>query len=176
MVPWALLGSTPAAGERIGIDVQVNDDDDGAGRDRKLATFAESDDAWSAPRHLGTLALGPAHDMVGRYRAVVTVLDRLTGQPIPNAEAGVAPSHEYSYLSRQADGAGVAHVGDCGDQSLWIGYPFYSFKVKVTAPGYRDYRSDPITVSTLNAYCGVVEFVADLEPLPAAATTPSPAP
>jgi hypothetical protein len=57
-IPWTTLGTAPAAGSQIGMDVHLNDDDDGGARDGKLATFAVSDDSWTRPSAFGSLRLG----------------------------------------------------------------------------------------------------------------------
>jgi fibronectin type 3 domain-containing protein len=54
LVPWATLGVTPAAGEFIGTDVHVNDDDDGGARDAKIAWYATADNSWTDPSTFGT--------------------------------------------------------------------------------------------------------------------------
>ncbi|MHC4517819.1 MAG: sugar-binding protein, partial [Planctomycetota bacterium] len=45
--PWATLNTRPVPGTPIGLDVQVNDDDDGGERDSKIAWHAPQDDAWN---------------------------------------------------------------------------------------------------------------------------------
>jgi len=55
--PWSTLGAKPSAGARIGLDVHVNDDDDGGDRDTKLTWRGKEDDAWENPRALGTAEL-----------------------------------------------------------------------------------------------------------------------
>lgn len=45
-IPWTTLQVTPATSKVIGIDFMINDDDDGSGRDAKLAWNAATDDAW----------------------------------------------------------------------------------------------------------------------------------
>ncbi|MEE9302493.1 MAG: sugar-binding protein [Thiotrichaceae bacterium] len=56
-IPWKLLGIHPSSGHRIGIDVQINDDDDGSSRDGKLAWNAQDDSAWKNPQSFGQLVL-----------------------------------------------------------------------------------------------------------------------
>ncbi len=57
--PWATLGAQPSPEDAIGLDVQVNDDDDGGERDSKIAWNARQDDAWTNPSAFGTgLLLG----------------------------------------------------------------------------------------------------------------------
>ncbi len=57
-IPWRTLGVKPVAGNSIGIDVQVNDDDTGNGRDGKLSWHAKNNNSWSNPRNFGQLVLG----------------------------------------------------------------------------------------------------------------------
>ena len=57
-IPWRALGVYPVEGQQIGIDIQVNDDDNGNERDSKLAWHAKSDDAWKNPQRFGRLVLG----------------------------------------------------------------------------------------------------------------------
>jgi len=56
-IPWATLGVTPQAGDEIGIEVMLNDDDDGDGRDGKV-TWNDPDDAsFYSPAAFGTATL-----------------------------------------------------------------------------------------------------------------------
>jgi len=57
-IPWRSLGVQPREGNAIGIDIQINDDDNGRDRDTKLAWHATSDDAWKNPQTFGRLVLG----------------------------------------------------------------------------------------------------------------------
>jgi hypothetical protein len=57
-IPWTTLGVQPKAGKAIGIDIQINDDDSGKGRDGKLAWHAKNDLSWKNPRNFGRLVLG----------------------------------------------------------------------------------------------------------------------
>ena len=56
-IPWKVLGVQPRIGKNIGIDVHINDDDDGGQRDGKLAWNATKDSAWSSPQQFGRLTL-----------------------------------------------------------------------------------------------------------------------
>jgi hypothetical protein len=64
-LPWSTLGVTPAPGKRIGLDVQVNDDDDGGDRDTKLMWHAQRDTAWQQPSVFGT---GELAGLVGWWK------------------------------------------------------------------------------------------------------------
>lgn len=54
--PWSTLGTKPSAGAKIGLDVQVNDNDSGK-RDHKIAWFAKQDNAWQNPQAFGNAEL-----------------------------------------------------------------------------------------------------------------------
>ncbi len=56
-LPWSTLGVEPSAGKKIGLDVHVNDDDDGGDRDTKLTWRGKEDNAWQNPSVLGTAEL-----------------------------------------------------------------------------------------------------------------------
>lgn len=51
--PWATLGKKPSAGSSIGLDVHVNDDDDGGERDTKITWCDKQDTAWNNPQAFG---------------------------------------------------------------------------------------------------------------------------
>ncbi len=55
--PWSTLGTEPFPGAKIGLDVHVNDDDDGGERDTKLTWSDTQDDAWQNPKVFGTAEL-----------------------------------------------------------------------------------------------------------------------
>lgn len=57
VMPWKALGAAPERGRLIGLDVHVNDDDDGGARDRKWTWFGLQDLAWSDPRACGRARL-----------------------------------------------------------------------------------------------------------------------
>jgi|GEM_PF-1072641 len=53
-IPWSSIGLTSANGnQKIGIEVQVNDDDDGGTRDHKIAWKDGTDQAWNDPSLFG---------------------------------------------------------------------------------------------------------------------------
>lgn len=57
-IPWSTLGVKPVAGRTIGIEVQINDDDSGKGRDGKLAWHSKNNNAWKNPQNFGRVKLG----------------------------------------------------------------------------------------------------------------------
>lgn len=56
-IAWDSLSISPRPGHRIGLDVQVNDDDDGGMRDGKLAWFSRIDEVWRNPSLMGEAVL-----------------------------------------------------------------------------------------------------------------------
>ncbi len=56
-IPWSLIGVTPTEGNKLGIDVHINDDDDGGQRDKKVSWFGTVDQAWTDPSVLGEITL-----------------------------------------------------------------------------------------------------------------------
>ena len=56
-IPWTAIGLTPADGNFIGLDVHVNDDDQGGSRSGKIAWFATSDESFRNPSIFGNVFL-----------------------------------------------------------------------------------------------------------------------
>ena len=56
-VPWTKFGVIPADGSFLGMDVQINDDDTGFGRDAKLNWNDTGNEAWFNPSVFGTMQL-----------------------------------------------------------------------------------------------------------------------
>ncbi|MEN6578236.1 MAG: sugar-binding protein [Phycisphaerales bacterium] len=53
-LPWSTVDADPQTTSQIGLDVHVNDDDDGGDRDTKLMWCTTEDNAWQNPAALGT--------------------------------------------------------------------------------------------------------------------------
>jgi hypothetical protein len=56
-IPWSTIGFTPAVGKVIGLDIAVDDDDNGAAKEAQLASFATNGTAWTNPGVFGTVPL-----------------------------------------------------------------------------------------------------------------------
>jgi hypothetical protein len=56
-LPWSTLGTQPKVGAAIGLEVHVNDDDNGGDRDSKLMWMGDQDNAWERPASFGTAEL-----------------------------------------------------------------------------------------------------------------------
>ena len=78
-IPWSTLGANPSVGAKIGLDVHVNDDDDGGDRDTKLMWRGVQDNATQSPRALGTAELA---GLVARWK-----LDESQGRKASDSSA-----------------------------------------------------------------------------------------
>lgn len=56
-IPWAMLGVSADVKHRVGIEVQVNDDDNGGGREQKISWLAQEDKAMDDPRLFGVVLI-----------------------------------------------------------------------------------------------------------------------
>lgn len=54
---WSAIGVSPSTGKNSGLDIHVNDDDDGNGRDNKKTWMSLTDDAYNNPSSFGTVQL-----------------------------------------------------------------------------------------------------------------------
>jgi regulation of enolase protein 1 (concanavalin A-like superfamily) len=53
-LPLAQIGVAPSDGYLLGLEVQINDDDDGGDRDTKMAWWSTTDNTWQYPSLFGT--------------------------------------------------------------------------------------------------------------------------
>lgn len=56
-IPWSTIGTTPSLGKPMGLEVQINDDDNNGSRDTQIASFATNSTAFSNPGVFGTVYL-----------------------------------------------------------------------------------------------------------------------
>lgn len=56
-IAWSFIGVNPEVGNPIGIDIHVNDDDNGGNRDKKISWYATIDEAWNNPSVFNTMTL-----------------------------------------------------------------------------------------------------------------------
>ena len=58
-IPWSILFPTggPAMGDLMGFEAQINDDDNGGGRDSQLDWHSTTNDAWQNPSVFGTVVI-----------------------------------------------------------------------------------------------------------------------
>ena len=56
-IPWAMMGMPIDVKSRVGIEVQINDDDDGGAREQKISWLAQEDEAMNDPRLFGVVLI-----------------------------------------------------------------------------------------------------------------------
>jgi regulation of enolase protein 1 (concanavalin A-like superfamily) len=76
VLPLAQIGVSPVDGYLLGLDVQVNDDDDGGDRDTKIAWWSTDDNTWQYPSLFGAGVLNQA----------------LVPTPVPPTATPIAPT------------------------------------------------------------------------------------
>lgn len=68
-IPWWAVGTTWREDSRVGLDVHVDDDDDGGTRDHKLTWTSIDDEAWRRPDRFGRIHLD-ADILLGYFAGV----------------------------------------------------------------------------------------------------------
>lgn len=119
-IPWtALAASAPSAGSVIGIDVHLNDDDDGSGRDHKLTwNDDDTEQAFQEPSAFGRATLSSTPLPVELIALTATLDDGApllrwrTASETNNAGFGVERRVDGSAWTQRAfvDGAGTTTV------------------------------------------------------------------
>jgi hypothetical protein len=111
--PWSTLGTKPSAGMKIGLDVHVNDDDDGGDRDTKQTWRGKEDNAWQTPRAFGTAELA---GLIGWWK-----LDETRGRDVAdasgNGNVGKIPNGEPRWQTSGGKIGGALLLAGNGD---WV--------------------------------------------------------
>ena len=55
IIPWKTLGVSAVAGNLLGIEIQVGNDNTGEGRQNKIGWWSSGDNAWADPSTFGTV-------------------------------------------------------------------------------------------------------------------------
>jgi hypothetical protein len=168
-VPWTAVGVSPVSGANIGIDVHVDDDDDGTARDGKIMWNDSADQAWTNPSVFGTAQLTgtPPGGVVaspsfspaaGTYisSVSVTISSTTSGASIRYTTDGTTPTSTtgtlYSSpvaLSANATLKAIAYKSGMTDSTVTSGV--YAVKVDTPSftPGPGSYGSTQnVTIST----------------------------
>jgi len=94
-LPWTTLRArAPKAGgspQLLGIDVHINDDDDGGARDTKIAWFARKDNSYEMPRRFGTMTLAATDSELRQLAAAETEAAQASGENAATPGAQTAP-------------------------------------------------------------------------------------
>ncbi len=82
-IAWSFIGVTATADQQIGIDIHVNDDDNGAGRDGKLMWSDTQDIAYMNPSVFTSLSLSAASCLNSSSNMGTLSDDEITIFPVP---------------------------------------------------------------------------------------------
>ncbi|WP_158233400.1 Ig-like domain-containing protein [Reichenbachiella sp. 5M10] len=63
-IPWSTIGVTPNVGQQIGIDIAVDDDDNGGTREAQMSSFATTEMGWAQPALFGSVYLTTCAEIV----------------------------------------------------------------------------------------------------------------
>ncbi len=99
--PWSTLGVAPSYGRTLGLEIMLTDDDSGGPRERKLAWYGTTDNAYQNPSLFGSVSLAPVAQSIAASVAssaddaeesLATGLVSLTGDDleIVNDQSGAA--------------------------------------------------------------------------------------
>lgn len=99
-IPWTTMTVSPEEGLIIGIDVAINDDDDGDARDNKYSWNAIEDAGWQDPSYFGeaVLATGPSLDVQTIELSTGANLISFYVLPQDASVATVLSGVEFSYI------------------------------------------------------------------------------
>jgi len=130
--PWTTLGVKPSAGAKIGLDVHVNDDDDGDDRDTKLTWRGKEDNAWQTPRAFGTAELA---GLIGWWK-----LDESSGRDVTDASGnnylGTIPQGEPKWQTTGGKINGALLFDGKGDYVRIANESKFDFNGEVTVAAW----------------------------------------
>jgi hypothetical protein len=134
--PWKTLGVKPVPGSSIGLDIQVNDDDDGGQRDTKLAWHDSHDNAWDNPQAFGNAVLA---DLIAWWK-----FDESKGNVAKDSSAG---KHDGALLgdAKWAKGR-IGGAIDLDGKSAFVRIPdehAFDMTGEITIACWVNFRSVP---------------------------------
>jgi hypothetical protein len=145
--PWSTLGTNPSPGGKIGLDVHVNDDDDGGERDTKLTWSDVQDDAWQNPRTFGTANLA---GLVGWWKFDETQGNQASDSSGNNLNGSLVGGPKWQPSGGKIDGAleldgndDYVETNDTTDLSnwtisVWVKSPAEPISEMPSGPVHRD--------------------------------------
>jgi hypothetical protein len=157
-VPWtSIIAEPPGAGDLIGIDMYINDDDDGTDRDTQIAWHSEAGAGWNTPSMWGTAQL-VAGNRAGAPKPTNSSMISDTWANISWFPGPTAVSHDVYFGDNFEDvnaGAEIAFQGNQTTNFMVVGFPGFAFPEGLV-PGTTYYwRIDAINVEG-TVYEGVV--------------------
>jgi chitodextrinase len=151
-IPFSTLGITPVSLNKLGIDVQLGDDDDGGSADGKLAWYSLDDNSWASPSLFGVASLGQKSDVIAPSVATALVTTAITATSF--TLAWTASTDNVGVTGYEVFKAGVS-VGTTASTSLNVtgltASTTYSMTVKARdAAGNWSAASPALDVTTID--------------------------
>lgn len=123
-IPWtSIMGRAPAAGQLIGIEVWINDDDNGGDRDSQISWFGTNADGWNNPSLWATGQLVGGSTLIASHPSPADGAVRTNKWASFSWSAGAtAASHDVHFSENRADlEAGYAFCGNQTSTSFVVG-------------------------------------------------------
>ncbi len=129
-IPWtSIMGTGPTAGQEIGIEVFINDDDDGGDGDTQIGWYGTEENGWQTPSMWATAQLVAGNRAGAPKPANGSILEdtwaNLSWFPGPTAV-----SHDIYFSDNFEDVNAGAESTFLGNQSLTfiiVGFPGFAF-------------------------------------------------
>lgn len=128
-IPWTTIGVTPAVGDRIGLDVSVDDDDNGGTRDSQMTSFATTPMGWSDPSLFGSVYItscsgnvstssssAPSSSLPSSAPSSVSSSSRSSSSSLVSSSSSVAPVNHAPTAEAGIDQSLVAGTGSANLQ------------------------------------------------------------
>jgi hypothetical protein len=128
-IPWtSIIAEPPGAGDLIGIDMYINDDDDGTDRDTQISWYSPEGAGWNTPSMWGTARL-VAGNRAGAPKPSNGSIHPDTWANISWLPGPTAISHDVYFSDNFEDvnsGAESAFVGNQTANFLVVGFPGFA--------------------------------------------------
>jgi hypothetical protein len=157
-IPWmSIMGTGPTAGQEIGIEIFINDDDDGGDGDSQIGWYGTEENGWQTPSMWATAQLVAGNRAGGPKPSDGSIISdtwaNLSWIPGP-----AAVSHDVYFSDNFEDvnaGVEIAFAGNQATNFLVVGFPGFPFPDGLVTGTTYYWRVDEInTEGTL--YPGVV--------------------
>jgi hypothetical protein len=155
-LPWSTLGGTPAAGDFLGIEVEVNDSDAGPDRDSKIAwTAAATDGAWQDPSQFGTLQIaGCPNPLPVELLAFTGEMENET--VVLNWATATELNNEKFIIERSSNLSNWEMIGEVAGEGNSVSLINYSFTDTNLLDGIAYYRLRQIDIDGASAHSNIV--------------------
>jgi hypothetical protein len=147
--PWmSIMGEPATAGQLIGFDVWINDDDDGDGRDSQVSWYSTDGNGWQDPSKWATAVLVEGNKAAHPTPADGAIISE-TSATLSWLGMSSAVSHNVYFGDNYDDvdnGTADTFLGNVTDTSLTIGLPESSYYPEGLVIGTTYYwRIDEVT-------------------------------